>query len=134
MIDAGDIPGGVAALTALVPDVPAESQANLKTEIAQAQGGAGAPSADEVAAVKAQMPANGDVGANPAIQAMVAGLAERLKQSPDDPAGWQRLIRSYTVLKDQAGLNKALADARAYFKNRPQDLAAIEQAAKVPAQ
>jgi cytochrome c-type biogenesis protein CcmH len=87
-----------------------------------------------VAEVKSQTPANGDVTANPAIKAMVAGLAERLKQSPDDPAGWQRLVRSYTVLKDPAGLNKALADARAYFKNRPQDLAAIEQAAKAPGQ
>jgi cytochrome c-type biogenesis protein CcmH len=130
-IDAGDIPGGVAALTALLPDIPAERQVDLRTEIAQIQG---APDAATVAEVKSQTPANGDVTANPAIKAMVAGLAERLKQSPDDPAGWQRLVRSYTVLKDPAGLNKALADARAYFKNRPQDLAAIEQAAKAPGQ
>lgn len=132
-IDAGDIPGGVAALTALLPDIPADRQGELRNEIAQVQG-APAPDAATVAAVQSQTPANGDVTANPAIKAMVAGLAERLKQNPDDPAGWQRLVRSYTVLKDQAGLNKALADARAYFKNRPQDLAAIEQAAKVPAQ
>ena len=130
-IDAGDIPGGVAALTALLPDIPADRQSELRNEIAQAQG---APDAATIASVKALTPANGDVTANPAIQAMVASLAERLKQSPDDPAGWQRLVRSYTVLKDQAGLNKALADARAYFKNRPGDLAAIEQAAKVPGQ
>jgi cytochrome c-type biogenesis protein CcmH len=130
-IDAGDIPGGVAALKALLPDIPTDRQTDLQNEIAQAQG---APDAAAIADVQAQMPTNGNVGGNPAIVAMVNGLAERLKQSPDDPAGWQRLVRSYAVLHDQAGLNKALTDARAYFKNRPQDLAAIEQAAKVQGQ
>ena len=33
--------------------------------------------------------------APPDIGAMVAGLAARLKQNPDDPAGWQRLVRAY---------------------------------------
>ncbi|HUG22320.1 tetratricopeptide repeat protein [Piscinibacter sp.] len=32
------------------------------------------------------------------IAAMVERLAERLKTQPDDPAGWQMLARSYTVL------------------------------------
>ena len=29
---------------------------------------------------------------------MVEGLAARLKVHPDDPAGWVRLVRAYTVL------------------------------------
>ena len=32
------------------------------------------------------------------IRSMVARLAERLKQNPDDPAGWQRLANAYRVL------------------------------------
>jgi cytochrome c-type biogenesis protein CcmH len=32
------------------------------------------------------------------VESMVAGLAERLKQKPDNPEGWQMLIRSYNVL------------------------------------
>ncbi len=131
----GKVDQGVAELKALQTDVPAEAKTvlELKTEIAQATG---APNVDAatVAAVAAATPANGDVSGNPAILAMVNGLAARLKQSPDDPAGWERLVRSYTVLKDLPARDKALADARAYFKNRPADLAAIEQAAQVQGQ
>jgi cytochrome c-type biogenesis protein CcmH len=32
------------------------------------------------------------------IEQMVAGLDERLRQAPDDPEGWKRLVRSYMVL------------------------------------
>lgn len=32
------------------------------------------------------------------IEDMVAGLDARLRQEPDDPQGWQRLVRSYVVL------------------------------------
>lgn len=32
------------------------------------------------------------------IDAMVAGLDDRLRENPDDPEGWQRLVRSYMVL------------------------------------
>ncbi|MCO5156926.1 MAG: c-type cytochrome biogenesis protein CcmI [Aquamicrobium sp.] len=32
------------------------------------------------------------------IGEMVAGLDERLRRNPDDPEGWQRLVRSYAVL------------------------------------
>jgi cytochrome c-type biogenesis protein CcmH len=129
----GKVSEGVAELKALEADVPEQAHAVLEKEIAQATG---APDVDAatVAAVTAATPANGDVTANPAILAMVNSLAARLKQSPDDVAGWQRLVRSYTVLKDLPARDKALADARAYFKNRPADLAAIEQATKVPGQ
>lgn len=44
--------------------------------------------------------------------AMVAGLAERLKKSPNDPAGWLRLIRAYTVLGETQKAKDALATAR----------------------
>ena len=129
----GKVDQGVAELKALEAEVPEGAKSVIDKEIAQATG---APNVDAatVAAVSAATPANGDVSGNPAILAMVKGLAERLKQNPDDPAGWERLVRSYTVLKDIPARDRALADARAYFKNRPSDLAAIEQAAKVQGQ
>jgi len=75
---------------------------------------AGAPSGDQAAF----------------IRSMVAGLQAKLDASPDDPAGWARLVRSYRVLGDQAAEMKALTRARALFASRPKDLAPIEAEAK----
>ena len=45
-----------------------------------------------------------DADRNAMIETMVAGLDERLRQSPNDPEGWARLVRSYVMLgkKDEA--------------------------------
>lgn len=64
------------------------------------------------------------------IQNMVNGLAARLKASPDDPAGWARLVRSYGVLGDIQAQTKALAEARRLYKDRPDLLKTIEDSAK----
>jgi cytochrome c-type biogenesis protein CcmH len=64
------------------------------------------------------------------IRGMVASLQARLDASPNDPAGWARLVRSYGVLGDKAAQAKALARARTLFANRPGDLAPIEAEAK----
>jgi len=69
-------------------------------------------------------------GAAPDIGAMVAGLAARLKQSPDDALGWQRLVRAYAVLGDAAKARSALADARAAMAKSPDALNALEAEAK----
>lgn len=49
------------------------------------------------------------------IEGMVAGLAARLEETPDDHDGWVRLIRSHDVLgnkeKARAALDRALAAA-----------------------
>ncbi|HEY1836801.1 MAG TPA: tetratricopeptide repeat protein [Rhizomicrobium sp.] len=79
---------------------------------------------DRIAALKAQS------GAAPDIGAMVAGLAARLHDKPDDPQGWQRLIRAYAVLGDNAKAHTALADARAAAKSNTQALAALSVEAK----
>jgi cytochrome c-type biogenesis protein CcmH len=79
---------------------------------------------DRLAALKAQ---NGQA---PDISAMVAGLAARLKTNPDDPEGWQRLIRAYAVLGDADKAQQALADARAALKDNKAAMAAIDQEAK----
>lgn len=49
------------------------------------------------------------------IENMVAGLAERLQEEPDDKPGWIRLIRSYTVLGKPQEARQALASARQHF-------------------
>ena len=45
------------------------------------------------------------------IKAMVASLAEKLQETPDDFVGWQRLARAYQVLGNQAEQARALIGA-----------------------
>ncbi len=53
------------------------------------------------------------------IKGMVARLADKLKDEPNDFDGWVRLIRSYTVLKRNNDARVALKNARNQFKNDP---------------
>lgn len=100
------------ALSVLAPDDP--RRAALAAEITAAERAPAAqPAPDEAA-----------------IRAMVEGLAARLETQPDDPQGWARLVRSYTVLNDMAARDRALARARTLFRDRPADLAAVEAAAR----
>ena len=50
---------------------------------------------------------------NAMIETMVAGLDEKLRQNPNDPEGWMRLVRSYVVLgrtdEARAALDRGLA-------------------------
>lgn len=67
--------------------------------------------------------------ADPAIRAMVDGLAARLEREPDDVQGWARLVRSYGVLGDAAAQARALEQARRRFADRPDALALVEREA-----
>jgi cytochrome c-type biogenesis protein CcmH len=69
-------------------------------------------------------------GAAPDPKAMVAGLAARLKDNPDDAAGWQRLIRAYGVLNQRAEAQDALVTARKTFAGKADVLAALDAEAK----
>jgi cytochrome c-type biogenesis protein CcmH len=69
-------------------------------------------------------------GPAPNIQAMVEGLAARLKADPSDAEGWQRLVRAYHVLGDDAKARAALADARKAATGRQDVLAALAAEAK----
>jgi cytochrome c-type biogenesis protein CcmH len=69
-------------------------------------------------------------GAAPDPKAMVAGLAARLKVNPSDAAGWQRLIRAYSVLNQRAEAQEALATARKTFAGKADVLAALDAEAK----
>ncbi len=58
----------------------------------------------------------GVAGREAAIRAMVDGLAARLEKEPNDPAGWQRLARSYSVLGDS---EKEIAALQGWAKADP---------------
>lgn len=79
---------------------------------------------DRLASLKAEG------GQAPDISAMVAGLAARLKTNPNDPEGWQRLIRAYVVLGEEDKAQKALAEARAALRDNKTAMAALDQEAK----
>ena len=63
------------------------------------------------------------------IEEMVARLAARLAADPNDPEGWVRLVRAYSVLGQDAQAQAALDQARALFADRPDVLAALAEAA-----
>jgi cytochrome c-type biogenesis protein CcmH len=118
-IDAGDKAGGLADWKALLAAMPADDTRApaLKAAIAEAEG--------------APRPAPPMLQGDPmtAIRGMVAGLAERLKSKPDDPAGWVQLVRAYSVLGETAKRDATLKDARARYVNHPDVLEALDKAA-----
>jgi len=107
-IEAGDVAGGLADLRVVQTLLPAGDprRGMLDQQIAQLSG--------------------------PQIQAMVDGLAARLKASPDDPAGWVRLVRAYSVLGEVDRRDAALADARRRYAGHADILAALDQATHAP--
>ena len=61
------------------------------------------------------------------IKSMVASLSDRLKEAPDDFAGWQRLARAYEVLGDDTERARALIGAaNANPDDQPSQLVALE--------
>lgn len=116
-IQAGNVEAGLAHWRNLAASLPANDprRQELARRIAEvAKQGAPAP-----------IPA----GQAPMIRAMVERQAQALKANPTDVDGWTRLVRSYTVLHDEAARAGALKRAREIFKNRPADLDRIENAA-----
>jgi cytochrome c-type biogenesis protein CcmH len=83
---------------------------------------------DQIAALNAAAVSTGQAQV-PDIQAMVAGLAARLKDNPHDLEGWQRLIRAYAVLGDKDKADTAMRDALAAFPNDASARASLAQAA-----
>ena len=65
-----------------------------------------------------------------AIRAMVDGLAARLAAHPDDPQGWVRLVRAYTVMGERDRRDAALSEARRRYGWRPDIAAALTAAAQ----
>jgi len=108
----GDKAGALTILNELLAETPDKSPLHQtlidRIALLTAQGGGGAPDP----------------------KAMVAGLAARLKDNPDDAAGWQRLIRAYSVLGQRAEAQQALAAARKTFAGKPDILSALEAEAQ----
>ena len=149
-VASGDVAGGLADWRALLATLPeGEEHKALEDEIAAtAKAGhlvaAAAPVADQQQAGAAQPPAAGAAqdGQLPAegsdqrkfILSMVARLASRLQQMPDDAAGWAQLIRSYAILGDAPKMQTALDQAHKVFKDRPDDLKIVDNAMAGPSQ
>lgn len=64
------------------------------------------------------------------ILGMVNGLADSLKQEPDNLEGWLRLIRSYVMLGDIPAAKAALADAMTTFQDQAQAYSQLQSAAR----
>lgn len=79
------------------------------------QAGAGGPSQDQMAAAETMPPAERDK----MVRGMVAQLAARLANAPDDLDGWMRLGRAYAVLGDN---DKAMDAYDHALKLKPGDL------------
>jgi cytochrome c-type biogenesis protein CcmH len=133
----GDLKGGLADWKALLADLPAEDprREGFGAQIAQveADGGIRAPAAPTgQPAQAADAAGGGDV--QDMIQGMVASLAAKLQANPDDPDGWIKLVRAYSVLGDTARRDATLASAQARYMDQPKVLAALRQAAQTPSQ
>lgn len=73
------------------------------------------PSEEDVAAAQEMSPED----RQEMIHGMVAGLAAKLEENPDNFEGWLRLIRSYSVLGEMEKAKEALGVAMAQFANAP---------------
>jgi cytochrome c-type biogenesis protein CcmH len=119
----GDTNKGAGLLRALLADAPADAPwrklvAQRLAEIAPAAQPAGGtvsagPTAQDIAAAQAMTPQERAA----MIRGMVARLAARLQQHPDDKEGWARLAHAYDVLGET---NKAaMARSRAAAAAEP---------------
>ncbi len=87
------------------------------------------PSAEDVAAAET-MPAE---ERQALVQSMVARLAERLEENPEDLSGWLMLARSYNQLGQPEAERDALAKAAALEPENPEILAMYGRAIRVTA-
>jgi cytochrome c-type biogenesis protein CcmH len=124
-VSRGDKAAGLAAYRALLAGLPPgdERAQTIQAALAEAEGGP-APQAAQPAAPQGLSP---DQLA--AVKGMVQGLATRLAASPDDPAGWVRLVRAYAVLGDGAKRDAALKSASDRYAAKPDILAQLKEAA-----
>ena len=61
------------------------------------------------------------------INQMVASLAQRLEENPDDKLGWERLIRSYIVLGRKSDTLEAIKKAKEQFPDSAEFLSKLDQ-------
>lgn len=101
---------------------PSSAQARAPTPApAPAGGPQRGPTAEDVDAARTMTPK----ARAAMINAMVAGLADRLRREGGDLADWQKLIRAYVVLKKSGEAQAALARARKRFADDETKLARL---------
>jgi cytochrome c-type biogenesis protein CcmH len=98
----------------------------LEGQIASLSPGAPVLSDDEIAAARNLSSQDREN----MIRGMVDGLEERLKATPADLEGWQRLIKARAVLGEMDKARQAYASAKEQFKADAQASAALAQSAK----
>ncbi len=134
-IQDGKTAQGLAAWKTLLAGLP-EGDGNrtlLAAEIGAVERTGKLPDAQAQAAqAQAQAPQGAGMPDAEAIRGMVEGLAARLDAEPNDPQGWVRLVRAWSVLGEDAKRDAARARARALFKDQPDVLKALDQAAERP--
>jgi hypothetical protein len=67
------------------------------------------------------------------VPSLVAGLEQRLKEHPDDAAGWALLAQSYAFMGDAAAADAALRKAAALGMDEAELRARVEGATRSPA-
>lgn len=107
----------IAGWTRMAAELPADSEWRGAAEqaiaiakerkLAEASPAPGPSSEDMQAAAGMSDTERGEM-----IESMVASLDEKLKQNPNDPEGWKRLIRSYVVLGRPDAARDAVLRAR----------------------
>lgn len=128
----GDREGAIAAWKELLatprdPDGPWRGRVRERLAALGAEPPAG-PTREQVAAAQEMSSAE----RAQMIEAMVAGLAERLQSGDGDVDDWVRLIRAYTVLGRDEDAAAAAARARENFAGNDAALGRIDQAAGQP--
>ncbi len=119
----GKVAQGLAAWRALLMSLPADdpSRVALASEIDAVTRAGGLPETRQAP------PAQPDAAQ---IRGMVEGLEKRLGTDADDPQGWVRLVRAWSVLGETQRRDAALARGRALYKTRPDILKALDEAAQ----
>lgn len=127
----GDRAEAATAWRALIADAPADAQwlPVARAQLAAVEGADRPAEAETPGPTAEDIEAAGQLSAvdrQAMIEAMVAGLAEKLKDNPDDKDGWRRLVRSYSVLGRPEAAAEAVADARGHFADDGEFLAELE--------
>ncbi len=126
----GDAPGGLTDWRAVMGSLAANDprREGLAADIASVEKtGKPAPLQAPPPPAPAQQ-----ADASAMIHQMVDGLASRLKTNPDDPEGWVRLVRAYTVLGETGKRDAALVQARQRYAARPDVLRQLDAALTSP--
>ena len=107
----GDQQGALDRWSALLADAPAD--AGWRDDVKQRVAGLGKAMGKDVSAMLSGAPAALEQQAM--IEGMVQKLADKLKDNPKNLEGWQKLMRSYAVLKMPEKAREALDDALKAF-------------------